>query len=356
MKNNGLNCVRCSINSADFECKELVRLLEDVEGHLERGVLELDDEVDEELVLVLPNRKLLPNSPELLRHPVRHDRHVLQVVHEPADVRHLLREAPRQPKLPPRCTFLVLVDECKADDFGDGGVGVLFDLYLSIFSHFLDEGEGVVCPRGPLVHEGVVAVVDEVEEAAGRPDVALEGVLLVLELFGRGVDGRALVEGEVVDLADLGVVDATSAAEVGHLDHHALGDEDVLGLEVAVEDALHVHDDEGLHDLLEDAQDFLHRQLLVLLLEVAQQVAVLAVLHDDLEDLVLLVETAVVDLDQVGVHELLHYVNLLQRLLHLERVHVDLLQGEGTVLAVPDQVDAAEGTLTDDVNRLVLLH
>ena len=54
-------------------------------------------------------------------------------------------------------------------------------------------------------------------------------------------------------------------------------------------------------------------------------------------------------------YEFLHHVNLFQRLVHLERIHVDLLQSEGTVPVVPDQVYAAEGALTDDVNRFVLL-
>lgn len=77
------------------------------------------------------------------------------------------------------------------------------------------------------------------------------------------------------------MVDTACAPEVGHLDDHSLADEDVLGLEVAVEDALDVHHDKRLHDLLEDPQYFLDGELFVLLLEVVEQVALLAVLHYD---------------------------------------------------------------------------
>jgi hypothetical protein len=50
-----------------------------------------------------------------------------------------------------------------------------------------------------------------------------------------------------------------------------------------MKDALHVHHDESLDDLFEDAQYLLRGELLILLFEVIQQIAVLAVLHDDLE-------------------------------------------------------------------------
>lgn len=263
------------------EVAVLLALLEDVERHLERGVLELDDEVNEELVLVLGDRKLLPDLPELLGHPVGHDRDVLEVVDVGADAGDLFGEAARQPEFPPGGALLVLVDEGEADDFGDGWVGVLLDDDFAAFGEFADEGEGVVRAGGAGVHEGVAAVVDEVEQAPRRPHVALEGVLLVLELLGRCVDGRPLIEGEVVELGDIGVVDAARAPEIGHLDDHALGDEYILGFEIAVEDALDVHDDEGLDDLLEDAEYLSNRQLFILLLEVVEQIALLAVLHDD---------------------------------------------------------------------------
>ena len=77
------------------EVLEFIGLLEDVEGHLEGAVLELDDEVDEELILVLADGELLSDLPEFLGHPVGHDRHVLQVVDVVLYVVDLVREQPR---------------------------------------------------------------------------------------------------------------------------------------------------------------------------------------------------------------------------------------------------------------------
>jgi hypothetical protein len=48
-----------------------------------------------------------------------------------------------------------------------------------------------------------------------------------------------------------------------------------------VDHPLDIHHDECLNDLLEDPQNLLHGKLLVLLLEVVEQIAVLAVLHND---------------------------------------------------------------------------
>ena len=83
---------------------------------------------------------------------------------------------------------------------------------------------------GPLVDEGVEAVVEQVEHATRSPHVTLAGVHLVFELLGGGVDGSALIEGHGADLTDLNGVNVASAAEVGHFHHHALANEDVFGL------------------------------------------------------------------------------------------------------------------------------
>lgn len=162
------------------EVAELVGLFEHVERHFERRVLELDDEVDEEFVLVLADGELLPDAPELLCHPVGHDRHVLEVVHKPPDVANFVGEAAGQPELSPTSTLLVLVDEGERDKLGDGWISVLLYLYLSAFRHLLYESESIVGARGATIHERVITVVDEVEEATCRPHVALEGVFLVL--------------------------------------------------------------------------------------------------------------------------------------------------------------------------------
>lgn len=112
------------------EVTELIRSLEDVEGHLEGGVLELDDEVDKELVLVLSDRELLPDAPKLLGYPVCQYGHVFEVVDEGSDVGYLVIEAAGEPELPPRGSFLILVNQRETDDLGDSGVsvGVYLDL------------------------------------------------------------------------------------------------------------------------------------------------------------------------------------------------------------------------------------
>jgi hypothetical protein len=94
-----------------------------------------------------------------------------------------------------------------------------------------------------------------------------------------------------------------------------------------VDDSLDGHQDEGLEDLFEDGEYLFRRRILVFV-EVAHEVALLAVLHDDLQFVLVLVQLVVVDLDQVGVRELLHQLDFHQRLVDLEGVHVDLLQSE----------------------------
>jgi hypothetical protein len=64
----------------------------------------------------------------------------------------------------------------------------------------------------------------------------------------------------------------------------------------------------------------------------------------------------VIDLDQVGMHELFHDLDLLQCLIALERVDVDALQGKGSFFAVLDEVDTSETSFADGFNRFVVLH
>jgi hypothetical protein len=67
-------------------------------------------------------------------------------------------------------------------------------------------------------------VVDEVEEAASRPYVTLERILLIFKLFGGSVDGRAFVKREVVHLGNLGVVDASGTAKISYFNDDSFGD------------------------------------------------------------------------------------------------------------------------------------
>jgi hypothetical protein len=86
------------------------------------------------------------------------------------------------------------------------------------------------------------------------------------------------------------------------------------------------------------------------------EIALFAVLHDDLHLLLVFIEVVLVDPDQVGVGELLHEFDLEECLFDLEGVYLDLLEGEGLLGLVPHQVDAAEAALPDYVHRLVGLH
>lgn len=102
------------------------------------------------------------------------------------------------------------------------------------------------------IHEGMDTEVYEVQQASGRPNIALERILLILELLRRCIDRRPLIKREVINLGYLSVVDAPCASEICHLDDHPLPNQYVLRLKVTVEDSLDVHDDKRLHDLLED--------------------------------------------------------------------------------------------------------
>lgn len=82
---------------------------EDIQGHFEGGVLELDDEIDEDLVFDLSNRELFSYSPELFGHPVRNNSHIFQVVNVALDVWDLLGEQARQPEFSPWGSLLILV-------------------------------------------------------------------------------------------------------------------------------------------------------------------------------------------------------------------------------------------------------
>lgn len=90
---------------------------------------------------------------------------------------------------------------------------------------------------------------------------------------------------------------------------------------------LGVEEVDGLEDLREDLPDGVLLDAPVLLAEPADehgQVSLLAVLHDDLEVLLLLVDDVVVLLADVGVFDALHDVEFVEHLLLLAFVHLAL--------------------------------
>lgn len=123
-----------------------------------------------------------------------------------------------------------------------------------------------------------------------------------------------------------------------------------------MEDPLDTHHNEGLYDLFKYSEDFLNAQLFIFLLIVIQKIALLTVFHNYLHLFALLVEMGVIDLDQVGMHELFHDLDLLQCLIALEGVDVDAFQGEGSFFAVLDEINASETSFADSLNRFVMLH
>jgi len=77
------------------EVAVLLVFVDDVEGHFEVGVLELDDEVDKNLVFHLRDGKVLPTFPEFFSHPVGYNSHIFQVLDVPLDIVDFLREQSR---------------------------------------------------------------------------------------------------------------------------------------------------------------------------------------------------------------------------------------------------------------------
>ena len=218
----------------------------------------------------------------------------MEVLYVGLDVLDFVWEEPWEPQLSPRGSLLILENEGKLNNFGNCGVDILGQFNRFILGSVLNFSQSVV---GNLVNEGVLPKVDEIEQNACRPDIALGGVFFIHELFGGGVDGGALVEGEVVYFGDVVVADAAGASEVGDLDDEAFGDEYVLGFEVPVEDALDVHWNEGLHDLLEYFENFPYRQAFFPLLVVVEQITLLTILHHDVYRFIIFLHLVVIYLD-----------------------------------------------------------
>lgn len=76
-----------------------------------------------------------------------------------------------------------------------------------------------------------------------------------------------------------------------------------------MEHTLDVHDDKCLYNLFEDPQNLLYTQLFIFLFEIVKQVSFFTVLHNDLEQLIALIEMVLINFDEVGMYKFLHYVN-----------------------------------------------
>lgn len=118
-------------------------------------------------------------------------------------------------------------------------------------------------------------------------------------MLGRDIEKATLLHRPTVNEGKIIEVNQFCAAEVRYLDPVVFGQQDVLGLEVAVHDPFGAHPHEGRHDLREKGQDGRCRDILVLLAE-SGQVSSFAELHDDTELFLLVVEVVLVYLDEVG--------------------------------------------------------
>ena len=111
--------------------------------------------------------------------------------------------------------------------------------------------------RGHVVAvEGALARAQLKEEAAERPHVGLVPVLLASVELRAHVEGRAHTRGRQALVHHLG------DAKVAELEESRRGDEDVLRLEVAVQDAALVHVVQRERQLHQPLQDLLLRERL----------------------------------------------------------------------------------------------
>jgi len=131
---------------------------------------------------------------------------------------------------------------------------------------------------GAGVLEGQVAAEHGVEDDAAAPDVCPQTVVAFARYhFGSSVAGTAA--GGLEPLAGLVVV---GESEVYDFDVVAVVEEEVLGLEVAVDDAVLVDVVDACDDLLHEGDGLLLAESLVLD-DVVEELAALCVLHDEVD-------------------------------------------------------------------------
>ena len=156
------------------------RLLDDFHPHKGIGVLEFDGEVGEGFVLVVADAHGLPVLPKLLGYPVGDVRYRAEVHQVAFHIDDLLAEESAQVQLPPSRPVLIHVDQGQFQYFGDRLICVLAQLYRLVLSQFLNLDEGIL---DGVIDEGMDPEVEEIEEAACRPHIALGGIGLVHELL-----------------------------------------------------------------------------------------------------------------------------------------------------------------------------
>lgn len=166
-----------------------------------------------------------------------------------------------------------------------------------------------------LVDEGVLEVGETVDADAQRPDVcrsALDWELLFDDL-------RRVEHEGALDILQRVLVELADHPEVAHLGVVALVEQDVLRLDVSVHQLIHENGLQTLQKISRYFPELLLGQLApllskleyALLLDPLDQLPVLAVLHDDVEELLLVVADHLFYGDDVFVVDALHGFDLI---------------------------------------------
>ena len=95
-------------------------------------------------------------------------------------------------------------------------------------------------------------------------------------------------------------------------------------------------------------------ELFLFIFVVVQKVTILAILHDDFQLLIFLIEVRVVDLDEVRVNKFFHDFNLFESLIAFEGVYSDSFQSKRSLFAIFNKIDTSETSLPDGFNHVVL--
>jgi len=194
-----------------------------------------------------------------------------------------------------------------------------------------------------------------VEDTAERPNIRLIAVWLIFEQFWRHIvwSSNACV-GKI-----FGAVENFGNTKITETDLAVL-QEDVLRLHISVQDLTFMQIKQGEPHLDEPLQDLIFAKVLALGgLDLAVDVALVAINHDDVQILFAVYITVLVGND-VRVSNLLQQSHLVLGVLKILLLHVSGLHSlDDVVLAlslVPRHVDLAEGARPNGLDDFIYIH
>ena len=249
------------------------------QSHLHRCHLELYYEIHEYLILVFLHIHALSVLPEIFCDPVCYNWDVLQIIDKWLHVGDFLRKYSAKRQLSPWRPFLVFINQGQLQNLSYRQVCFLIQFDFFTFCSFLDQRKCVV---HLLVHERMLAEVNEVQKTSRWPNIALCWVFLVHELLRRSINWSSFVEREIASLGNVLFVDASGTSEIGNFDDWAFADENVFRLEVSMNYSFYIHDNEGLDNLFKYFENLLNGDAFLFFV-VIEEVALGTVLHGDLE-------------------------------------------------------------------------